>query len=479
MKTRDKNNKPQYTERIIQFGGGVFLRGFFDYIIDEINEKTDLDAGIVIVKSTNSEQISCINQQDGLYHLWVRGLNQNKEEVEEKRLISSVNREVSAYKQYQDFLNLAHQSEMRFIISNTTEAGISYDDKDEYDARPAHSYPAKLTRFLHERFLAFSGASDKGFILFPCELIEDNGNKLYQLVCRYAEKWALEESFKLWLKESNTWCNTLVDRIVTAPSPEEKKEFDDAFLVCTEPYYSLIIDGPQEQLEKELKLLEVSLKIRISDQIDLYRECKVGLLNGAHTALASIAYLQGFDFVRESLKNPLTKKYLDFLFNKEIIPSLRLAKKELVEFAEQVITRFENPSLNHQWLAISLNSMSKYKTRLLPQVLVYIQKNSSLPSFSLFALASLIVFYRGERQGEKFILKDDAIWLKFFRKSWLSLDKGEMSYEQLVEGVLTQKDHWGQDLNEIAGLKEKVVLYLEKIEFQGITQALQELINEA
>ena len=296
MKTLNRRDFPgaQYPERIIQFGEGNFLRAFVDWQLDLLNEHTDLNAGVVIVRPIESAFPPSLSTQDGLYTTIIRGLNERGEAVSDARLIRSVNREISVYADYDAFLQLAHNPDMRFVFSNTTEAGISYHAGDRFEDAPAVSYPAKLTRLLYERYSHFAGAADKGWIIIPCELIDYNGEALRELVLRYAHEWALPAAFMTWLQEANAFCSTLVDRIVTgyprdeAAAIEAQLGYKDGFLATAEHFYLFVIQGPKS-LAAELRLDKLPLNVLIVDDIKPYKERKVAILNGAHTALVPVA----------------------------------------------------------------------------------------------------------------------------------------------------------------------------------------------
>lgn len=301
MQTLNRRDFPgaQYPERIIQFGEGNFLRAFVDWQVDLLNEHTDLNAGVVIVRPIESSFPPSLSTQDGLYTTIIRGLNEKGEAVSDARLIRSVNREISVYSEYDEFLKLAHNPDMRFVFSNTTEAGISYHAGDKFDDAPAVSYPAKLTRLLFERFSYFNGALDKGWIIIPCELIDYNGDALRELVLRYAQEWALPEAFIQWLDQANAFCSTLVDRIVTGYPRDEVAQLEaelgyhDAFTDTAEHFYLFVIQGPKS-LAAELRLDKYPLNVLIVDDIKPYKERKVAILNGAHTALVPVARRQGW-----------------------------------------------------------------------------------------------------------------------------------------------------------------------------------------
>lgn len=395
MKTLNRRDFPgaRYPERIIQFGEGNFLRAFVDWQVDLLNEHTDLGAGVVIVRPIESEFPPSLNTQDGLYTTLIRGLNEKGEVVSDARLIRSVTRE------------------------------ISYRAGDKFDDAPAVSYPAKLTRLLYERYHHFNGAVDKGWVIMPCELIDYNGEALRELIVRYAEEWALPAGFLPWLDQANVFCSTLVDRIVTGYPRDETAQLEaelgyhDAFLDTAEHFYLFVIQGPQS-LTQELRLDKYPLNILIVDDIKPYKARKVAILNGAHTALVPVAYLAGLDTVGDAMNDAGICAFVEKAIYEEIIPVLDLPREALESFASAVTGRFRNPYIKHQLLSIALNGMTKFRTRILPQLLEGQQANGQLPVRLTFALAALIAFYRGERSGESYPVQDDAFWIERYAQLW-------------------------------------------------------------
>jgi len=469
-----------YPERIIQFGEGNFLRAFIDWQIDLLNEHTDLNSGVVIVRPIQSDFPPSLSTQDGLYTTIIRGLNEQGEAVSDARLIRSVNREISVYSQYDEFLKLAHNPDMRFVFSNTTEAGISYHAEDKFDDAPAVSYPAKLTRLLFERFSHFNGAADKGWVIIPCELIDYNGDALRELVLRYAQEWALPAEFTQWLNDANAFCSTLVDRIVTGYPRDEvaaletELGYHDSFLDTAEHFYLFVIQGPKS-LASELRLDKLSLNVLIVDDIKPYKERKVAILNGAHTALVPVAFQAGLDTVGEAMNDAEVCAFVEKAIYQEIIPVLDLPKDELESFASAVTGRFRNPYIKHQLLSIALNGMTKYRTRILPQLLAGQKATGKLPARLTFALAALIAFYRGERNGASYPVQDDQHWLDRYQQLWAQHHDKQISTSELVKAVLSVSEHWEQDLTKVSGLVEQVTLDLDAILLQGMRTAIKQL----
>ncbi|QBC02713.1 tagaturonate reductase [Enterobacter cloacae] len=482
MDTLNRRDFPgaQYPERIIQFGEGNFLRAFVDWQLDLLNEHTDLNAGVVIVRPIQSDFPPSLSTQDGLYTTIIRGLNAQGEAVSDARLIRSVNREISVYSQYDEFLKLAHNPDMRFVFSNTTEAGISYHTGDRFEDTPAVSYPAKLTRLLFERFSHFNGAPDKGWIIIPCELIDYNGDALRELVLRYAQEWALPAAFTRWLNEANSFCSTLVDRIVTGYPREEvatleaELGYHDGFLDTAEHFYLFVIQGPTS-LARELCLDKYPLNVLIVDDIKPYKERKVAILNGAHTALVPVAFLAGLDTVGEAMNDTDVCAFVEKAIYQEIIPVLDLPRQELESFASAVTGRFRNPYIRHQLLSIALNGMTKYRTRILPQLLAGQKATGKLPARLTFALAALIAFYRAERNGERYPVQDDAHWLVRYQQLWARHHDKQIGTRDLVQAVLSLSEHWEQDLTQISGLVDQVTLDLDAILLKGMRSAVKPL----
>lgn len=479
MQQLNRKNYPgtSYPTKIVQFGEGNFLRAFIDWQIDLLNEQTDLNAGVTIIRPIDSNFPPSLRSQDGLYTTIIRGLNDQGERVKQLRIIRSVNDEINIYQQFDEYLALAKDTNIEFIFSNTTEAGISYHAGDKLTDKPAVSYPAKLTQFLYTRFEHFNGAHDKGLFIIPCELIDYNGEALQQLVHRYATEWQLPTAFIDWLNHSNTFCSTLVDRIVTGYPKNEVDElqqelgYQDSFLDTAEYFYLFVIQGPKE-LAKKLCLDKVNLNVLLVDDIKPYKERKVAILNGAHTAMVPVAYLAGLNDVGSTMKDEQLLSFIENAIYNEIIPVLSLPQDELQAFAQAVINRFKNPFIVHQLLAISLNSMTKYRTRILPQLLAYQVKNQQLPKCLTFSLAAMIAFYRGQRDGQPIPLQDDDWILAMYAKLWQQHSEKVITTKQLVTEVLSQSQHWECDLTKVPDLIDTVTTEVDTILIKGMRAAL-------
>ena len=481
---RTNFNKNKYKTKIMQFGEGNFLRAFVDWQIDKLNETSDLNAGIAIIRPIDYDALPLLNVQDGLYTTVIRGLNEQGNAVAEHRVISCVNEEIPVYKEYQKYIELAENPDLKIIFSNTTEAGIEYIATDKLLDKPAKAFPAKLTQWLYHRFNTFNGSNESGMVIIPCELIDYNGEKLKEIVLQYCALWSLGTEFVTWLETANHFCSSLVDRIVTGFPRDEHSELQeklgylDNFMVTAEHFYLFVIQGPQHLAD--LLCLEGSdLNIKIVDDISPYKQRKVAILNGAHTALVPLAYMANIDTVGDALNTPLFEQYLTSLIFNEIIPTLDLPEDELQTFANDVLKRFKNPYICHLLMAISLNSMTKFKTRLLPQLLKFVELNNRLPKMICAALAGQILFYKGERNGQLIELSDNPEWLELFSSVWSKYTDNSLTLAQLVDEVLAVESHWDMDLTTIEGLSNEVTTQLAAMLEQGVNAVLTNALEEA
>lgn len=452
-----------YPIRVMQFGGGNFLRAFTDWMIEELNEKTTFKGNIAVIKPTERGDYSALRQQDGLFHVILNGIK-GGQLISQKKLITCVSKVIHPYREWEAYLQLAENPDIRFIISNTTESGIRFNASDKLEDKPPREFPAKLTAWLYHRFQHFSGDLAKTCILLPLELVEQNGDLLKNCLLQYAKSWNLGSDFRSWV-EAQTYCNTLVDRIVSG-YPEKEAErlkeelgFEDKLLVAGEYYHSWVIQAP-DHVQEELPFSQTDLNVKFVEDLDIHRKIKVRILNGAHTAMVPVAYLSGARTVLEAMQNEQVSNYIEALLFREVVPSIAYSKTELEAFANDVLDRFRNPTLQHRLLDISLNSTSKYVTRLLPSLLQYQQQKQQLPKRVVFALAALIRFYKGDWQGEAIPLRDAADRLAFFEKAWA---ENSESMDDLAAIVLSQKEIWGGDLNEVAGLTSLLGSYLKQL----------------
>ncbi|MEM6320795.1 MAG: tagaturonate reductase [Bacteroidota bacterium] len=447
--------------KVLQFGGGNFLRAFTDWMIDELNTVTDFNAGVVIAKPTEREDYTALRQQEGLFHVLTNGIKDG-ELVSETQLISCVQKVVHPYLEWDVFLQTATLPTIRFVVSNTTEAGIQVDKKDKQSDSPPKEFPAKLTHWLYRRWQHFGGSPERGCIHLPCELIEQNGEALKQCLLTYSDLWELEEGFKEWIVQHNHFCNTLVDRIVPGfpknriNTVYQEIGYHDDLVVDAEPYHIWVIQGPAI-VQRELPFDQTPLNVVFTDDLAPYRQLKVRILNGAHTTIVPVGYLAGIDTVREAVEDDTVGSFLQKALFEEILPTLDFPTTQKEKYAKDVLDRFKNPFIRHQLISISLNSTSKFKTRVLPSLLTYHQQTGELPDHLVSALAHLICFYQGKRGTKIIPLKDSEFALSFFKKVWDEWKNSGKDTKTLVQKVLAETSFWGNDLSEISGLTERLV----------------------
>ena len=473
-------------EGILQFGEGNFLRGFVNYFVDILNEEQGFNSKVVVVQPIANGLADLLNKQEGLYNLYLRGF-ENGETVDQKRLISCISRAINPYSDYDAYLENAKNPDLRFIVSNTTEAGITYTAGDQLTDTPASSFPAKLTQLMYERFKLFGNEKGKGFVILSCELIDNNGAELKKCVDKYAKAWQLGEAFEAWLAAENIFCSTLVDRIVTGyPRAEAEKlnaenGYEDNLLDTAEVFGFWVIEGPQS-LYDELPIKGTDLPIVIADDHTPYKKRKVRILNGAHTSMVLAAYLAGQDIVRDCMEDETIVTFMQKTVFDEIIPTLTLPKEELLSFAEAVIERFKNPFIDHALLAISLNSVSKWRARVLPSMKAYIEKYNKLPKHIVFSFAALLAFYTGEeirdgaligsREGSDYKIVDDQPILEY-----CAAHSKTLSTEDYVKGFASNVNFFGEDLTQYEGFAEATAEYLTAIRAAGMRKEMERLIE--
>ncbi len=426
--------KVQRTEKIIQFGEGGFLRGFADWIIQVINENSNFNASVVVVQPIEKGMCDVLKSQNCIYTNVMRGLSNGKP-VEKSKIINVISRTVQPYRNFDSYLKLADNPNFRFIISNTTEAGICFEKNDKAENAPHISFPAKLTLLLKRRF------ENKlpGFIFLPCELIEKNGENLKRCLLKYSALWNLGRDFENWIENENIFCNTLVDRIVTGFPKEEKLElgcdFEDKMLDTCELFHLWVIEGPKN-IKSEFPFENSGLNIVLTDNSEPYRTRKVRILNGAHTAMIPYALLCGIQSVGECMKDKKMSSFVKSCVYDEIIPTLDLPLHELTDYADSVFERFENPYIKHLCSSIALNSVSKFKVRVLPSILEYIKRKNKMPEKLLFSFAKLIEFYKIGTPN------DDEKITEFMKTAD-------------VRKILSASDIWGEDISFLAEYVEK------------------------
>ncbi len=481
--------------KVLQFGEGNFLRAFVDYIFDVTNEKTDFNGGIVIVKPIEFGSLERFHNQECQYTLQLRGF-ENGEPKKVTRVITSVVDAVAAIEDYEKYVEYALTDTLRYVVSNTTEAGIVFDETDEFEACPPKTFPGKLTKLLYQRFEKFNGAQDKGLIVIPCELIADNGVELKKCISKFIELWNLSEEFKNWVDSACSFCPTLVDRIVPGYPRDEAEElckefgYEDQLIVTAETFGLWVIESDKnlslDDLRSELPFEEAGLNVVFTKDHHPYKERKVRILNGSHTSFVLASYLAGNDIVKEAMDDSTIRKFMEETLYDEVIPTLSLAEEDCKEFAAAVIERFQNPFVKHKLLDISLNSVSKWEARCMPSFLGYVNKFNKLPKYLTFSISALMSFYStteegevnggvclvGDRNGEKYYIRDDKFVLDFFKEN------SAKSPEEFSKAYLSNtKFFGGEDLSKVEGLVDTIASQIADIRARGMRAVVEELVK--
>lgn len=436
-------------ETIIQFGEGNFLRGFVDYFIHCLNKKGLYDGKVVLVQPIAVGMIEGLKAQDYKYNLFLRGIVDG-EIVQEHNVIESIARGVDPYADFDSYMALADNPDFKFVISNTTEAGIAFDDSCKFDDKPCKSFPGKLTQLLYKRY---KNGMD-GFVHLACELIDNNGDELKKCVLKYAQLWNLEADFVKWIEEKNAFVNTLVDRIVTGyPGAEEAKQLaeGDNYVDTAEIFHLWVIEG---NYEDDLPLKKAGFNVVWTDDATPYKKIKVRILNGAHTSIVTGALLSGVETVGESMEDETVSAFLDKCMNTEILPTIG-DNEDSRQFMNSVFDRFRNPYIKHQLRSIALNCVSKFAVRDLPTLLEYKEKNGTYPECLCLSLAYLIYFYKNDEPTD-------------------AEDVTEKMKKGTIEEILSDESLWGKDISDMLGI---VSGYYEKIEKLGARQVMKEQVN--
>ena len=469
--------------KVMQFGEGNFLRAFVDYFYDIANEKAGYNGKVKLVQPIGNfpQMADWINEQEGLYTLYLRG-SEKGQKVDAKRVISCVSDCVCPYidGKWDEVLALARSEDLETVVSNTTEAGIAYTQGDSaFDQVPPNSFPAKLTRVLYERYKAFNGAADKGLVILSCELIDNNGKELKKCCNNYAKDWNLEAEFIDWMFIANTFCSTLVDRIVPGfprkdiDNIKTKLDFDDNLVVQGEAFHLWVIEAP-ESVAEEFPANKAGLNVLFVPSEEPYHERKVTLLNGPHTVLSPVAFLSGVNIVRDACRHEVIGKFIKRVMFDELMETLNLPKEELKKFADDVLERFNNPFVDHQVTSIMLNSFPKYATRDLPGVKEYLKRKGVLPEGLVLGLAAIIVYYKGGKRadGVEIVPNDAPEIMAMLTSLW-----NDGSVENLVKTVLADTSIWGEDLNTIPGLADRLIYYINKIQSEEMLQTVKDLVD--
>ena len=467
------NINTQLPIKVVQFGEGNFLRAFVDYIIDKLNTEAHFNAGVVVVQPLENGLVPLLNEQDGLYTLFMRGIKKGQL-IDEHRVISCIQKSINPYHNFDVYLDLATEKDLEFLISNTTESGIAFDANDTGFGQCPNSFPAKVTALLYKRFQYFNGANDKGLTIIPCELINYNGDALKGIILQYANHWNLGQDFINWIEKSNSFHNTLVDRIVPGypkddiASYEAKLSYKDKLIVSAEVFLLWVIEGDDALLAK-IPFNKINENVLVVNDMQPYRTRKVRILNGAHTAVVPFSIMYGKKTVKETMDDTFTESFLHKVVYDEINKTLPLSQKEVDDFAEEVFDRFRNPFIKHLLSSIVLNSISKFKVRMMPSLLAYKTQFGNLPTNLTFSLACLIRFYKGEWQGVMLPVQDDAQVVAFFETVWKT-----NNYKDISEKTLSNTSFWDEDVSQVSGLVNAVASALELLDTLGLEKGLKE-----
>lgn len=480
-------------EKIIQFGEGNFIRAFIDWIVQQLNTENKFNGSVVAIQPTpHGKVVNKLNAQNGLFTTILRGI-QDGQIINTKEVITSISRGINPYTNWQDVLKCAENPEIEIVFSNTTEAGLVYNEQDTSTMTPPLSFPAKLTLYLYHRYQYFQGDITKGMYILPCELLENNGQLLKNIILKYCKQWNLPSKFVTWIDKYNKFYNTLVDRVVSGYPKDEietlskKLGYDDTLVDCGEPFHFLAIEG-DISLNKKLPLLNSGLNIVVENDITKYRQRKVRLLNGGHTANVPASFLAGLDTVAEMMEDKITGNFAKQTINNHILPSISMDKEMLTVFANAVIERFQNPFIKHQLASILLNCTSKFKARVLPSILEYHDKFNMFSKNLSFSFAAYITLYNTTKiDGNNFYIKhngiickltDDEYAIQKLTSAWKNYAKTPASAVTVVNEVLSDIKLWSMDLTNYSELVNDVSEYLYAINTQDIKQIMQSLINE-
>jgi tagaturonate reductase len=462
---------PAYPVNILQIGDGNFLRAFVDWMVDVVNGQGLFRGGVAIAQPLAQGIAERLTAQEGLYTVLLRGVEGGRN-VEARRVVSCIRLAINPYAQWPALRALAADPALRFVVSNTTEAGIA-DREEPFDlATCPQSFPAKVAALLRLRFDALDGARAPGLVFLPCELIEANGANLRRIVRRHAERWRLGDAFLGWLDSANHFLDTLVDRIVPGYPAAEANAlttawgYDDRLITTGEPFHLWVIQGPRE-LAEEFPLHQAGLNVVWTDDLQPYRTRKVRILNGAHTATVLAAFSAGLDTVGEMMQDPDVSAFLARVMDREIVPFVPLPDAERRGYAASIVERFGNPFIRHELSSIALNSVSKWKVRVLPTVRDYAARHGTVPPGLAFSLAALIWYYRGQRDAGPYEVRDDAPVLAAMNAAWKSGDP--------TATILGDATLWGEDLAKLSGLAEAVAAGLHAIAARGMRAALRDV----
>ena len=456
-------------ERAVQFGTGAFLRGFVEPFLDAANRAGRFGGRIVMVGSTGSGRDRVLAEQDGLYTLSVQGL-EGGEPVHEQRVVGCVSRALSAVDEWDAVLECARNPHLQLVFSNTTEVGIALDERDRADASPPRSFPGKLTRFLYERAASFDFDPARGVVVLPCELIEDNGDRLKGIVLALAERWELDPRFARWIRSAVPFCNTLVDRIVPGtPAPDARAEMEtalgyrDGLLTVAEAYRLFVIQG-DDSLRARLPFADEP-GVVVTEDVAPYRQRKVRMLNGAHTVTTPAAILCGCETGLDAVRHPVAGPFLRRAMLDEIVPTVDAPGSDA--YARAVLDRFGNPYVRHALVDISLQQSMKMRVRVVPSILAYAERTGRVPEALAFGFAAYLWMVR-----EGLGLADDQA--ERVRGHWAADAEPDVA-----RAVCADAELWGADLSRVPGLVDAVAAALARIRRHGAAAALEAQLSAA
>lgn len=466
-------------EKAVQFGTGAFLRGFVEFFLDEANRQGAFGGRVVVVGSTGSGRDRILREQDGLYTLSTQGTEEGVRR-DGRRVIASVSRALSSETDWGEVLDCARNPAIELVFSNTTEVGIRLDEQDDGSLEPPRSFPGKLTRFLAERARAFDCDPGRGLIVIPCELIEDNGTRLRDIVLDLARRWQLGDAITSWLGTAVTFCNTLVDRIVPgAPGAGDVERihhslgYRDGLITTCEVYRLFAIEG-DDTLRSRLRFVSADPGIVVTDDIAPYRERKVRILNGTHTIMAPVALMCGCETVREAMRHELIGRFIRQAMFDEIVPSTDAAASE--SFALAVLDRFSNPFVHHALIDIMLQATTKMRVRVVPSIVRYGEKTGRTPELLAFGFAAFLLFVDRDRLERS---ETDAGTARAdgqadrIRRVWAALDPTDtLGLGDVVRTVCGDVSLWGTDLNEVPAFADAVTAHLVRVQHDGVAAAL-------
>lgn len=466
--------KPVRPIKVLQFGEGNFLRAFVDWQIDKANEAGVMNAGVAIVQPIDKGMAEMLCKQDCMYHVYLEGV-QNKQPVKDIRLVKSVMTALNPYTQYAEYERIFLSPELEMTVSNTTEAGIRYEEGDDLWALPPKSYPAKMTALLYKRFKHFAGDPTKGLCIICCELIENNGSTLHKYVLRHAEANNLGKDFIDWVETNCHFCDTLVDRIVpgfprdTINEIKEEIGFDDNLVVKAEFYHLWAIGGAgYKEVQRRLPLDKAGLHVLFMPTIKQFRDKKVRILNGSHTGMVPIGLQLGCQTVMDAFNNKAIEKFINTMVSDEVIPMIDEDQEELKEFAAGILERFYNPYIKHMLRSISLNSLSKWEARNFPTVLDNWNKRHVVAQKELFTFAALMVLYSGTVDFEP---DDTKEFVDFIRSVW---DNNDL--HTTIEKIVNNRSIWTVDFGQVEGFVDTAAHYAEQIVKLGMQEALNKML---